>query len=113
MAINKDAKVKKVQIKQPANGKQYTQSEFYDALNEYCNLGSRRVAKAVYGGFAELIKTALKRGYKLPLPGIGKILVRQTNPRIGRNPMTGEQIKIPAKKRVRLTPSKALKDAVL
>lgn len=109
----KKKEVKKIQFKQPANGKQYTQSEFYEAINEVADFESRRVAKDVYIAFAEFIKVALKRGYKLPLPSIGKIFVRQTNPRIGRNPITGEQIRIPAKKRVRLTPNKALKDAVL
>ena len=38
---------------------------------------------------------------------------RTSEPRIGRNPATGEQIKIPARTRLRFTPAKALKDEVL
>ncbi|MGO9268436.1 MAG: HU family DNA-binding protein [Candidatus Binataceae bacterium] len=38
---------------------------------------------------------------------------RKLKARVGRNPATGEQIKIPARTRLRFTPAKALKDAVL
>lgn len=97
----------------PKNGEQYTQSEFFDCIQQVCGLNNRRIAKDVYVGFADMVQGALKKGYKLPLPGIGKIQVRQTKARMGRNPATGEAIHIPSKKRIRLTPSKALKDAVL
>ena len=115
MAAKKDSSssAKKAPLKAPKNGAQYSQSELYDVLQCCCGLDSRRIAKSVYTAMAEMIQAALKKGYKVPLPGIGKIQVRQTKPRVGRNPATGEQIRIPAKRRVRLTPSKALKDAVL
>ena len=113
MAAKKDTSAKKPAIKAPKNGTQYNQSEFYDVLQVCAGLDNRRIAKAVYNGMAEMLQAALKKGYKVPLPGVGKIQVRQSKARIGRNPATGEQIRIPAKKRVRLTPSKALKDAVL
>lgn len=105
--------VKATKVMKPKNGEQYTQSEFFDVLKETCELDNRKQAKLVYEHFAGMIQSALKKGYKVPLPGIGKIQVRQSKARMGRNPATGEQIKIKAKKRVRLTPSKALKDAVL
>lgn len=100
-------------VSKPKNGVQYTQSEFYNIVTEHCDLESKKQAKEVYEHFANMIQAALKKGYKVPLPGLGKIQVRQTKARMGRNPATGEPIKIKAKKRVRLTPSKALKDAVL
>ena len=100
-------------VAKPKNGVQYTQSEFFSIIHETCMLDSRKQAKEVYECFAGMIQAALKKGYKVPLPGIGKIQVRQTKARMGRNPATGEVIKIKARKRVRLTPSKALKDAVL
>ena len=45
--------------------------------------------------------------------GLGKLYVRHSKPRQGRNPQTGETINIPARKRVRFTAAKALKEAVL
>lgn len=114
MAVKKSApKKKKAKIAKPKNGVQYTQAEFFQCVVDTCELDSRKQAKEVYESFAGMVQSALKKGYKIPLPGIGKIQVRQTKARMGRNPATGEAIKIKAKKRVRLTPSKALKDAVL
>ena len=104
---------KPVKLMKPKNGTQYSQAEFYEAVQQACALDSKRVAKDVYGAFAGMIQSALKKGYRVPLPGLGKIQVRQTKARIGRNPATGEVIQIPAKKRVRLTASKALKESVL
>ena len=97
----------------PKNGVQYNQTEFFDCVQESCGLDNRKQAKEVYNSFAAMIQVALKKGYKIPLPGIGKIQVRHSKARMGRNPQTGEPIRISAKKRVRLSPNKALKDAVL
>jgi len=104
---------KNITISKPKNGVQYTQSEFFQAISDSCGLDNKRLAKDVYGGFVAMVQAALKKGYKVPLPGLGKIQVRDSKARMGRNPMTGEEIHIPARKRVRLTPNKALKDAVL
>ena len=104
---------KKIALSKPKNGVQFSQGEFYENVRTACGLDSRRVAKDVYQSFAGMITAALKKGYSVPLPGLGKIRVRQTKARTGRNPATGEIIQISAKKRVRLTPSKALKEAVL
>jgi DNA-binding protein HU-beta len=109
----KNAPQKKVKVSKPKNGVQYTQSEFFQVVQEACELDSKKEAREVYESFAGMIQSALKKGYKVPLPGIGKIQVRQSKARMGRNPATGETIRIAAKKRVRLTPSKALKEAVL
>jgi len=47
------------------------------------------------------------------LPGLGKLKLRNRAARVGRNPMTGEQIQIPAKRVVKFTVAKAAKDAIL
>jgi DNA-binding protein HU-beta len=47
------------------------------------------------------------------LPGIGKLVLVNRKARIGRNPATGEQIKIPAKRVVKFRVAKAAKDAIL
>jgi DNA-binding protein HU-beta len=49
----------------------------------------------------------------LRLAGLGVFRKRKLKARMGRNPATGEQIKIPARTRLRFTPAKALKDSVL
>ena len=47
------------------------------------------------------------------IPGVGKLVLVNRKARIGRNPATGEQIQIPAKKVVKFRVAKACKDAVL
>ena len=52
----------------------------------------------------------LKNAGKIPLGGLGAVKLVDRKARIGRNPATGEQIKIPAKTVVKITPSKGMKD---
>jgi DNA-binding protein HU-beta len=47
------------------------------------------------------------------IPGLGKLVLRNTKARMGRNPQTGEPIKIAAKRVVRFRVAKAAKDAIL
>ena len=67
--------------------------------------------------FDELFKLAVKEAKgaagKFVIPGIGRVVKAHRKARMGRNPQTGEAIKIKAKTVVRLRPSKAFKDAVL
>lgn len=95
------------------NTKQYTQSELLDNIQQTCGFTTRREAREFYGRFSEMIQAALRSGFKLALPGLGKLQVRTTKPRMGINPMTREPIHIPSKRRIRFTPNKALKQAVL
>ena len=62
---------------------------------------------------AELAVKETKKSGEFTIPGIGKLVKADRKARMGRNPQTGEPIKIKAKTVVRLRPSKALKDAVL
>jgi DNA-binding protein HU-beta len=62
----------------------------------------------------EIAKLAYKEAKNsFTLPGIGKIVLVQRKARKGRNPQTGEAIKIPAKKVVKFRVAKAAKDAIL
>ena len=64
--------------------------------------------------FEEMAKLAYKEAKNtFVLPGLGKLVLVQRAARIGRNPATGEQIQIPAKKVVKFRVAKACKDAVL
>ena len=106
---------KKPQLVTPKNSssKQYTQSEFFDCIQGYCGFRNRREAKEFYASFSGMIQSALKSGFKMVLPGLGKIQVRRTKARKGINPATREPINIPAKRKVAFTANKALKEAVL
>ena len=69
--------------------------------------------KQVNAFFEELSKLAYKEAKKgFTLPGLGKLVLVNRKARTGRNPATGEAIKIPAKTVVRFTVAKALKDLV-
>ena len=60
---------------------------------------------------AELAYDEAKNGFTLP--GLGKLVLVDRKARIGRNPATGEEIQIPAKKVVKFRVSKACKEGVL
>ena len=72
--------------------------------------------KAVVTFFDELFKLAVKEAKgngKFVIPGLGRAVKAHRKARMGRNPATGEAIKIKAKTVVRLRAAKAFKDAVL
>src|ERR1700752_4475652 len=74
---------------------------------------SKRQAKSTLDELNELVTRQLKKEGLLRLAGLGVFRKRKTKARMGRNPATGEQLKIPARTRLRFTPAKALKDSVL
>lgn len=115
-AAPKPEPIKKIRTaSKPKNGStlSYTQSEFIENLKGFCGLAKRSQARELSEDIGAFVRDALKRGYKIPLLGLGKLYVRQSKARMGRNPATGEIIQISAKKRVRFTAAKALKEAVL
>jgi DNA-binding protein HU-beta len=66
----------------------------------------------------EVMETIVDLAYKnaknsFTLPGLGKLVLVNRKARIGRNPATGEQIQIPAKRVVKFRVAKAAKDAIL
>ena len=73
----------------------------------------KKQSEAVLGDLIAHITKHIKRGAKVRVPGFGILMVKKTSARMGRNPATGETIKIPAKKKVAFRVSKDLKAAVL
>ena len=66
----------------------------------------------------EIIESLVQLAYKnakntFTLPGLGKLVLVNRKARVGRNPATGEQIQIPAKRVVKFQVAKAAKDAIL
>ena len=74
---------------------------------------SKAQAKSTLDELNELVTRQLKKEGSLRLAGLGVFRKRKLDARMGRNPATGAQIKIPARTRLRFTPAKALKEAVL
>jgi len=85
--------------------------EFVDALAETAELTKADSARAL-DAMIEVIKKTLKKGGTITLVGFGTFEVRKRGARTGRNPRTGETIKIKASKVPAFKAGKALKDAV-
>jgi DNA-binding protein HU-beta len=73
---------------------------------------AKKQAEAVLGDLATLATKHLKRGDKIRLTGLGILQLRKRAARMGRNPATGETIKIKASKNIAFRPAKELKEAV-
>ena len=73
---------------------------------------AKKQAEAVLGDLVTLTTRHLKRGDKIRLTGLGILQVRKRGARMGRNPATGEAIKIKASKKIAFRPAKELKEAV-
>ena len=87
-------------------------SELFSRFAERFEL-KRTQAKEFFEFLAELSEKELKRSGEFVLPGMVKLVVQHRKEREGRNPATGEAIKIPAKTVVKARIAKPLKDAVL
>jgi DNA-binding protein HU-beta len=74
---------------------------------------SKKQAMAGLDGIAALAVSETKKVGSFVLPGIGKLVLSKRKARMGRNPATGEPIKIPAKTVVKMRIAKACKDAIL
>jgi DNA-binding protein HU-beta len=72
----------------------------------------KKQAEAVLGDLVALTTKHLKKGDKIRLTGLGILQVRKRAARMGRNPATGEAIKIKASKKIAFRPSKELKEAM-
>ena len=86
-----------------------TQAQFFQAVAEGSQVSKGQV-RAVFQAVEEVVTKRLKAEGKIPLGGLGAVKLVDRKARIGRNPATGEQIKIPARTAIKLTPAKALKD---
>lgn len=74
---------------------------------------SRRDAVALIDGVFDDIQSAVVAGEAVKIPGFGQFKVRDRAARMARNPATGEQVKVPAKRVFKFLPAKALKEAVM
>ena len=94
--------------------KQLTKSALLLAVVDSVGEGTtRKDVKGVLDALVEIGHKELKKNGVFVLPGIGRLVLVSRKARIGRNPATGEAIKIPAKKVVKFRVAKAAKDAIV
>ena len=91
-------------------GKAMTKSQIADHIAKKAEI-TKKTATQILDDFAALAYKEAKNAFVVP--GIGKLVLAQRKARMGRNPQTGEAIKIPAKKVVKFRVAKAAKDAIL
>jgi DNA-binding protein HU-beta len=93
-----------------ATKKPLTKTQTIAELAEKTELSKKDVT-AVLDALVELSYKQAKLGFTIP--GLGKLVVQNRAARTGRNPATGETIKIPAKKVLKFRIAKAAKDAIV
>ena len=84
-------------------------TELVAAMAEQTNL-SKKDAEAALKAFIDVVSEELKKGEKVQLVGFGTYEVSERAAREGRNPQTGETMKIAASKAPKFKAGKALKD---
>jgi DNA-binding protein HU-beta len=89
-----------------------TKAQTVKHLSDKSGLTKKQVVGFMDEVQALAVKEAKKNG-AFVLPGIGKVVLSNRKARMGRNPQTGEPIKIAAKRVVRIRAVKVLKDAIL
>lgn len=88
-----------------------TKMELVDKMSSESGLTKADAGRALDSAI-EAIKGALKKGQKVTLVGFGTFYVNKRKARKGRNPRTGQEIKIAAMKVPKFTAGKTLKDAL-
>ena len=88
------------------------QTDFILAFSEEIQK-TKKETKEIIDKFIALIAKVVKKGDEVALPELGKFLLKKSPAREGRNPMTGETVKIAAKVTPKFRPSKKFKEALL
>jgi len=97
--------------KKTATAKKMTKTELVKVLAEKMELTSKLTAAFLELLAATAVQETKKNG-EFTIPGLGKLVKAQRPARLGRNPQTGEAIKIKAKTAVKFRVAKAAKDAI-
>jgi DNA-binding protein HU-beta len=89
-----------------------TQTQIVQTLADKCEI-NKKTAKSLLDALALMAVTEVKKNGLFVLPGIGRLVRVARKARMGRNPATGETIKIAAKTVVKFRVAKAAKDAIV
>lgn len=88
-----------------------TKADLIDAIYERVGFSKKESARIVETVF-DIMKECLEKGEKIKISGFGNFVVRDKRARIGRNPQTGEEIKITARRVLTFKPSQVLRSAL-
>ncbi len=88
-----------------------TKADLINSIYKELDL-SKKESAAIINEIFEIIKETLERGEKVKISGFGNFIVKQKEPRKGRNPQTGDELEICARKIVTFKPSQVLKAAL-
>jgi DNA-binding protein HU-beta len=86
--------------------------DLVNAIATHTDMAPREV-DAVMKGFTDVVTAVVSKGEPVAISGFAKFAKVERPARMGRNPATGEQIRIKASKKARITPLKGFKDAVM
>ena len=89
-----------------------TKKEFIALYAEKANFETKADAERKLDAVLDLFEEVLVKGEEINFIGWGKFEVKETAARVGRNPKTGEEVQIPAKKVVKFKAGKGLADKV-
>jgi DNA-binding protein HU-beta len=92
--------------------KRMTQTQLVREIAGNCGVNNK-VAKQFIENYADIAVRETKKNGVFVIPGIGRLVRVERKARTGRNPATGEAIKIPAKKVVKFRVAKSVKDAIV
>jgi len=88
-----------------------TKADLVDAIYQRVGFSKKESAKVVEHLF-DIIKGTLEAGENIKISGFGNLVVRDKRARIGRNPKTGEEIEISARRVLTFKPSQVLRNAL-
>jgi DNA-binding protein HU-beta len=88
-----------------------TKIELIDQVAEKVEMPKKEIEKILETIIAT-VQNALKAGEKVSLTGLGTFVIREKKARVARNPKTGEQVQVPAKKTPKFKPGKELKEII-
>jgi nucleoid DNA-binding protein len=89
-----------------------TKSQLVQKLADAADLNKKQAATALEA-LVNITVNSVRKGDPVKIPGLGTFKKVKTKARMGRNPQTGEPIKIPARTKARFTVAKTFKDTVL
>jgi len=95
-----------------ADKKPITKSQLTSHIADKAGI-TKKAANDIIDELASVAYKETKKNGQFTFPGLGKLVLDRRKARTGRNPATGETIKIPAKKVVKFRVAKAAKDAIL
>src|SRR5512147_2378982 len=93
-------------------GKAVTASALLQSVADHNNM-KKSEAKAFVEGYLDVVKAYVMKGAKVKLGDIGMVMIRHRKARMGRNPQTGEPVKIKASKKLAFRQSAVMKATVM